>query len=61
MFKNAEIFIIIKNYNFDIDLQKICAIKNKNLYFFVLKTFTALFAINLLTLFIFVNKIMYQI
>ena len=60
MFKNVEIFMIIKNYDFKIDTQKIRVIKNKNFYFLVLETFTTLFVINLLTLFIFVNKIMYQ-
>ena len=60
MFKNVEVFMIIKNYDFEIDSQRARAIKNENFYFLVLKTFTALFAINLLTLFIFVNEITYQ-
>ena len=59
MFKNVEIFMIIKDYNFEIDSQKTCAVKNENLYFFVFETFTTLFVINLLTLFIFVNEITY--
>ena len=59
IFKNIEIFIIIKNYDFEIDSQKTRAIKNKNFLFIVFKTFTTLFVINLLTLFIFVNEIMY--
>ena len=60
MLKNAEIFMIIKNYDFKIDTQKIRAIKNENFYFLILETFTALFVINLLILFIFVNEITYQ-
>ena len=48
MFKNVEIFIIIKNYNFKINLQKIRAVKNKNFYFLIFRI-----------LFIFVNKSMY--
>ena len=59
IFKNVKIFIIIKDYNFEIDSQKARAIKNKNFYFLVFKTFTTLFIINLLTLFIFVNEITY--
>ena len=61
MFKNVEIFIIIKDYDFEIDLQETCAVKNENLYFLVFETFTTLFVINLLTLLIFVNEIIYQI
>ena len=60
IFKNAEIFIIIKDYNFEIDSQEIRAVKNENFYFLILKTFTTLFAINLLTLFISVNEVIYQ-
>ena len=60
MFKNVEIFIIIKDYNFEIDSQRTRAIKNENLYSLIFETFTTLFIINLLTLFIFVNKIIYQ-
>ena len=52
--------MIIRNYDFEIDTQEIRVIKNENLYFFIFKTFTTLFVINLLTLFIFVNEIMYQ-
>ena len=59
MFKNLEIFMIIKKYDFEIDSSDIRAIKNKKLYFFVLETFTTLFVINILTLFILVNEIMY--
>ena len=59
MFKNVEIFMIIKNYDFEIDSQKTRAIKNESLYFLVFKTFTTLFVINLLILFIFVNEITY--
>ena len=59
MLKNAKIFIIIKDYNFEIDSQKTRAIKNENFDFFIFKTFTTLFIINLLTLFIFVNEVMY--
>ena len=59
MLKNAEILIIIKNYDFEIDLQEARAIKNKDFYFLILETFTTLFVINLLTLFIFINEIMY--
>ena len=60
IFKNVEIFIIIKDYDFKIDLQKVRAVKNENFYFLVFKTFMTLFTINLLTLFIFVNKVTYQ-
>ena len=59
IFKNVEVFIIIKDYDFKIDSHEIRAIKNKNLYFLIFKTFTILFVINLLTLFIFVNEITY--
>ena len=59
MLKNAEILIIIKDYDFEINSQKTRAIKNENFYFLVFETFTTLFVINLLILFIFVNKIMY--
>ena len=59
IFKNVEIFMIIKDYDFEINSQKIRAIKNEDFYFFVLETFTTLFVINLLTLFIFVNEITY--
>ena len=59
MLKNVEVFMIIKDYDFKIDTQKIRAIKNEDFYFLVLETFTTLFVINLLTLFIFVNEIMY--
>ena len=59
MFKNVEIFMIIKDYDFKIDSQRIHTVKNKDFYFLVFKTFTILLIINLLTLFIFVNKVMY--
>ena len=59
MLKNVEIFIIVKDYDFEINSQKIFAVKNENLYFLVFKTFITLFIINLLTLFIFVNEITY--
>ena len=58
--KNVEVFIIIKDYDFEINSQKIRAVKNKDLYFLIFKIFTILFIINLLTLFIFVNEITYQ-
>ena len=60
IFKNVEIFIIIENYDFEIDSQKTYAIKKENFYFLVFKIFTILFTINLLTLLIFVNKVTYQ-
>ena len=59
MLKNVKIFVIIKNYNFKIDSQEVCAVKNEDFYFLIFKTFTTLFVINLLTLFIFVNEIIY--
>ena len=59
MLKNAEILIIIKDYNFEINSQETCVIKNEDFYFLILKTFTTLFVINLLTLFIFVNEVTY--
>ena len=60
MFKNVEVFMIIKDYDFKINTQKIRVIKNENFYFLIFKTFMILFIINLLTLFIFVSEIMYQ-
>ena len=59
IFKNAEIFIIIKNYDFKVNSQKIRAVKNEDFYFLVFKIFTILFIINLLTIFIFDNEITY--
>ena len=59
IFENIDIFMIIKNYDFKIDIQKTRAIKNENFYFFIFETFITLFVINLLTLFIFVNEITY--
>ena len=59
MLKNIEIFMIIKDYNFKINSQKIRAIKNKSFYLLIFKTFTTLFIINLLILLIFVNEITY--
>ena len=60
MLKNVEIFILIKDYDFEIDSQKTRVIKNEDFYFLVFETFTTLFINNLLTLFISVNEIMYQ-
>ena len=60
MFKNVEIFMTIKDYDFEIDTQETRAVKNEGLYFLVLETLTTLFIINLLTLLIFVNEITYQ-